>query len=155
MRGPWIVAGYYNDEKASAAAVDDEGWFRTGDVCAIDPDGYLRVTDRAKDVIKSGGEWISSIDIENAAMGHPEVAEAAVIGLPHPKWSERPLLIVVPKEGRSPTKEGLLEFLSGRVAKWMLPDDVVFADELPHTATGKLLKTKLRETYRDHRLPAA
>ncbi|HEX8168007.1 MAG TPA: 3-(methylthio)propionyl-CoA ligase [Beijerinckiaceae bacterium] len=154
VRGPWIVAGYYDDEKASKAAIDEEGWFRTGDVCAIDPDGYLRVTDRAKDVIKSGGEWISSIDIENAAMGHPEVAEAAVIGLPHPKWSERPLLIVVPKEGRTPTKESLLEFLSGRMAKWMLPDDVVFAEELPHTATGKLLKTRLRETYRDHRLPA-
>ena len=122
-------------------------------MCAIDPDGYLRITDRAKDVIKSGGEWISSIDVENAAMGHPDVAEAAVIGLPHPKWSERPLLIVVPKEGRRPTKEGLIAFLSGRMAKWMLPDDVVFAEELPHTATGKLLKTKLRETYRDHRLP--
>jgi acyl-CoA synthetase (AMP-forming)/AMP-acid ligase II len=153
VRGPWIVSGYFNDEKATKAAIDEEGWFRTGDVCAIDPDGYLRLTDRAKDVIKSGGEWISSIDVENAAMGHPDVAEAAVIGLPHPKWSERPLLIVVPKEGRSPTKEALIEFLSGRMAKWMLPDDVVFTDELPHTATGKLLKTKLRETYRAHRLP--
>jgi acyl-CoA synthetase (AMP-forming)/AMP-acid ligase II len=153
VRGPWIVSGYYNDLKATKAALDEEGWFRTGDVCSIDPDGYLRVTDRAKDVIKSGGEWISSIDVENAAMGHPDVAEAAVIGLPHPKWSERPLLIVVPKEGKSPTKESLIEFLSGRMAKWMLPDDVVFTDELPHTATGKLLKTKLREIYRDYQLP--
>jgi acyl-CoA synthetase (AMP-forming)/AMP-acid ligase II len=155
VRGPWIVAGYYKDDKATKAAIDEEGWFRTGDVCSIDPDGYLRVTDRAKDVIKSGGEWISSIDVENAAMGHPDVAEAAVIGLPHPKWSERPLLIVVPKEGTKPTNEALIEFLSGRMAKWMLPDDVVFTAELPHTATGKLLKTKLREIYRDHRLPAA
>jgi len=153
VRGPWIVSGYFNDDEATAAALDAEGWFRTGDMCAIDPDGYLRITDRAKDVIKSGGEWISSIDLENAAMGHPDVAEAAVIGLPHPKWSERPLLIVVPKEGKSPSKEGLLEYLAGRMAKWMLPDDIVFTEELPHTATGKLLKTKLRETYRDHRLP--
>ncbi|MFL5154325.1 MAG: 3-(methylthio)propionyl-CoA ligase [Microvirga sp.] len=152
VRGPWIVSGYFNDDEATAAALNAEGWFRTGDMCAIDPDGYLRITDRAKDVIKSGGEWISSIDLENAAMGHPDVAEAAVIGLPHPKWSERPLLIVVPKEGRRPTKEGLIAFLSGRMAKWMLPDDVVFTEELPHTATGKLLKTKLRETYREHRL---
>ena len=106
VRGPWIVSGYFNDDAASAAALDAEGWFRTGDMCAIDPDGYLRITDRAKDVIKSGGEWISSIDLENAAMGHPDVAEAAVIGLPHPKWSERPLLIVVPKEGRRPTQGG-------------------------------------------------
>ena len=102
VRGPWIVSGYFNDDEATAAALDADGWFRTGDMCAIDPDGYLRITDRAKDMIKSGGEWISSIDVENAAMGHPDVAEAAVIGLPHPKWSERPLLIVVPKEGRRP-----------------------------------------------------
>jgi acyl-CoA synthetase (AMP-forming)/AMP-acid ligase II len=155
VRGPWIISGYFKDEKATKAAFDAEGWFRTGDVCAIDPDGFLRITDRAKDVIKSGGEWISSIDIENAAMGHPEVAEAAVIGLPHPKWSERPLLIVVPKPGRQPSKDALIGFLSARMPKWMLPDDVVFTDELPHTATGKLLKTKLRETYRDHRLPAS
>jgi acyl-CoA synthetase (AMP-forming)/AMP-acid ligase II len=153
VRGPWIVSGYFADEKATRAAIDEEGWFRTGDMCAIDADGYLRLADRAKDVIKSGGEWISSIDVENAAMAHPDVAEAAVIGLPHPKWSERPLLIVVPKEGRRPTKQALIAFLSDRMAKWMLPDDVTFADELPHTATGKLLKTKLREIYRDYRLP--
>jgi fatty-acyl-CoA synthase len=155
VRGPWIISAYYKDEAASKAAFDDEGWFRTGDVCTIDPDGYLRITDRRKDVIKSGGEWISSIDVENAAMGHPDVAEAAVIGLPHPKWSERPLLVVVPKPGRQPSRDALLEFLSARMAKWMLPDDVVFTEELPHTATGKLLKTKLREIYKDHRLPTA
>jgi acyl-CoA synthetase (AMP-forming)/AMP-acid ligase II len=155
VRGPWIVAGYYDDVEATKAAIDAEGWFRTGDMCSIDPDGYLRVADRAKDVIKSGGEWISSIDLENATMGHPDVAEAAVIGLPHPKWSERPLLIVVPKEGRNPTKEALIEFLSGRMARWMLPDDVVFTQGLPHTATGKLLKTKLRDIYRGHQLPTA
>jgi fatty-acyl-CoA synthase len=124
-------------------------------VCTIDPDGYLRIMDRRKDVIKSGGEWISSIDVENAAMGHPDVAEAAVIGLPHPRWSERPLLIVVPKPGAQPSKDALLQFLSTKMAKWMLPDDVVFAEELPHTATGKLLKTKLREMYKEYRLPTA
>lgn len=152
VRGPWIISAYFNDDAASKAAFDREGWFRTGDVCAINPDGYLRITDRSKDVIKSGGEWISSIDLENAAMGHPDVAEAAVIGLPHPKWDERPLLIVVPKPDAKPTKEALLDYLSGRMPKWMVPDDVVFTQELPHTATGKLLKTKLRETYRDHQL---
>ena len=153
VRGPWIISGYFHDEQAGKGAFDAEGWFRTGDVAAIDPDGYLRITDRSKDVIKSGGEWISSIDIENAAMGHPDVAEAAVIGLPHPKWGERPLLIVVPKPGAAKDKQALLEALAGKMAKWMLPDDVVFADELPHTATGKLLKTKLREQYKEHRLP--
>jgi len=152
VRGPWIISGYFHDEQAGKRAFDAEGWFRTGDVAAIDPDGYLRITDRSKDVIKSGGEWISSIDIENAAMGHPDVAEAAVIGLPHPKWGERPLLIVVPKPGAAKDKQALLEALAGKMAKWMLPDDVVFADELPHTATGKLLKTKLREQYKEHRL---
>jgi fatty-acyl-CoA synthase len=155
VRGPWIISAYYKDEAASRAAFDEEGWFRTGDVCTIDPDGYLRITDRRKDVIKSGGEWISSIDVENAAMGHPDVAEAAVIGLPHPKWDERPLLIIVPKPGRQPSRDALLEFLAARMAKWMLPDDVVFTEELPHTATGKLLKTKLREIYKDYRLPTA
>ncbi|MDQ4061906.1 MAG: AMP-binding protein, partial [Pseudomonadota bacterium] len=153
VRGPWIISAYYKDEAASRAAFDSEGWFRTGDVCTIDPDGYLRITDRRKDVIKSGGEWISSIDLENAAMGHPDVAESAVIGLPHPKWGERPLLIVVPKSGKQPDKGALIGFLSTRMPKWMLPDDVVFTEELPHTATGKLLKTRLREIYKDYRLP--
>lgn len=155
VRGPWIVGGYYNDDQATAAAFDGEGWFRTGDVAAIDPDGYMQIVDRSKDVIKSGGEWISSIDVENAVMGHPEVAEAAVIGLPHPKWDERPLLIIVPKPACQPTKETVLAFLGDKIAKWQLPDDVVFVTELPHGATGKVLKTHLREQFRDHRLPTA
>ena len=155
VRGPWIVSGYYNDVAASEAAIDEEGWFRTGDVANIDGDGYLQLVDRHKDVIKSGGEWISSIDIENAAIGHAEVAEAAVIGVPHPKWAERPLLIVVPKQGKKPSKDSILEFLRDKVAKWALPDDVVFVEEIPHTATGKILKTKLRDQFRDYRLPGA
>ena len=155
VRGPWIVAGYFNDPPASKAAIDEEGWFRTGDVVTIDKDGFVQIVDRAKDVIKSGGEWISSIDVENAAVGHPDVAEAAVIGLPHPKWNERPLLIVVPKEGREPKKEAILDYLGGHIAKWQLPDEVVFIKEIPHTATGKILKTKLREMYKDFRLPGA
>jgi fatty-acyl-CoA synthase len=113
----------------------------------------MKITDRSKDVIKSGGEWISSIDLENLAVGHPDVAEAAVVAVPHAKWDERPLLIIVPKPGRTPTKEAVLDFMRRRIAKWWLPDDVVFVEELPHTATGKLLKTKLREAYRNHRLP--
>ena len=153
VRGPWIIGGYYNDDQATAAAFDAEGWFRTGDVSAIDPDGYMIIVDRSKDVIKSGGEWISSIDVENAAMGHPDVAEAAVIGLPHPKWDERPLLIIVPKAGRHPSKDEITAFLGDKIAKWQLPDDVVFVPEIPHGATGKVLKTRLREQFRDHRLP--
>ena len=153
VRGPGVIGGYFEDEAASSAAFDEEGWFRTGDVGTIDADGYLQVTDRRKDVIKSGGEWISSIDIENLAIGHPEIQEAAVIGLPHQKWGERPLLIAVPKEGKAPTREAVIEFISARVAKWMVPDDVVFVKELPHTATGKLLKTRLRQDFKDHTLP--
>ena len=155
VRGPWIIGAYYNDEAATVAAFDAEGWFRTGDVCTIDPDGYMIIVDRSKDVIKSGGEWISSIDLENAAMGHPEIAEAAVIGLPHPKWDERPLLVVVPKPGCQPSKEGISAFLGDKIARWQLPDDVVFVPELPHGATGKVLKTRLREQFRDYRLPTA
>ena len=132
---------------------DDEGFFGTGDVATIDPDGYVQLVDRAKDVIKSGGEWISSIDVENAAMGCPGVAEAAIIGVAHPVWQERPLLIVVRRPGATLDKAAVLEYLAARIAKWWLPDDVVFVDELPHTATGKLLKTKLREQYRDYQLP--
>ena len=130
-----------------------DGFFPTGDVATIDPDGYLQLVDRAKDVIKSGGEWVSSIDLENAATGHPAVAEAAVIGVPHPKWQERPLLLVVLRKGQSATREEILDYLAGEVAKWWLPDDVVFVDELPHTATGKILKLELRRQYRDHQLP--
>jgi fatty-acyl-CoA synthase len=115
----------------------------------------MQVTDRAKDVIKSGGEWISSIDIENAAVGHPDIAEAAVIGLPHPRWGERPLLVVVPKAGREPRKDAVLCYLGDKLAKWQIPDDVVLVPEIPHTATGKILKTKLREMFRDHALPGS
>jgi fatty-acyl-CoA synthase len=153
LRGPWIASGYYRGE--GGEKLDAEGFFPTGDVATIDPDGYLQLVDRAKDVIKSGGEWVSSIDLENAAMGHPAVAEAAVIGVPHPKWQERPLLLVVRRKGADATREELLDHLAGEVAKWWLPDDVVFVDELPHTATGKVLKLELRRQYRDHRLPTA
>jgi 3-(methylthio)propionyl---CoA ligase len=155
VRGPWIVAGYYNDEPATKAALDSEGWFKTGDVVVIDPEGYIQIVDRSKDVIKSGGEWISSIDVENAMMAHPDVAEAAVIGLPHPKWDERPLLIVVKKQGRDPQATELLNFLSDKLAKWQLPDEVVFVPEIPHGGTGKILKTRLREMFKEHRLPTA
>ena len=153
VRGPWIASSYFKGEGGDK--LDAEGFFPTGDVATIDPDGYLQLVDRAKDVIKSGGEWVSSIDLENAAMGHPAVAEAAVIGVPHPKWQERPLLIAVLRKGQSATRDDLLDHLAGEVAKWWLPEDVVFVDELPHTATGKVLKLKLREQYRDHTLPEA
>jgi fatty-acyl-CoA synthase len=122
-------------------------------VATIDPDGFLQLVDRAKDVIKSGGEWISSIDVENVAMGHPGVAEAAIIGVAHPKWQERPLLLIVKRPTVEITRESVLDYLSSRIAKWWLPDDVIFVNELPHTATGKILKAKLREQYRDHVLP--
>jgi YD repeat-containing protein len=153
VRGPWIVSGYYEDAEATAAAVDDDGWFHTGDVVTIDPDGYMQIMDRRKDVIKSGGEWISSIDLENAAIAHPDVAEAAVVAVPHPRWAERPLLIVTPRPNRVPQRTDLLAFLAERFARWMLPDDVVVLEELPHTATGKVMKTRLREMFRDHPLP--
>ena len=153
VRGPWVAAGYYRIGKTDA--FDEEGWFSTGDVATLDADGYMRITDRSKDVIKSGGEWISSIDLENIAVGHPEVAEAAVVGVPHPKWDERPLLLVVRRKGSSLSKEDLLAFFDGKIAKWWMPDDVVFVEELPHTATGKLLKTKLREDFAGYRLPTA
>jgi fatty-acyl-CoA synthase len=152
VRGPWVIRQYF---KSEIPAVDAEGWFTTGDVAKIFPDGSLQITDRAKDVIKSGGEWISSIDLENAAVAHPEVREAAVIGVPHPRWQERPLLLIVPRPGAAPTREGVLAFLADRVARWWLPDDVLVVPELPHTATGKLLKTVLRETYRNHLSGAA
>jgi 3-(methylthio)propionyl---CoA ligase len=153
VRGPWIVSGYFADEEATAAAVEPDGWFHTGDVASIDPDGYLQIADRRKDVIKSGGEWISTIDLENAVMAHPDVAEAAVIAVPHPRWSERPLLVVTPRPGKRPPREALLALLAERFPRWMLPDDVVTLDEMPHTATGKVMKTRLREMYREHKLP--
>ncbi|MCP5295969.1 MAG: fatty-acid--CoA ligase [Zoogloeaceae bacterium] len=152
VRGPWIVSGYFKGEGGNV--LREDGWFPTGDVATLDPDGYMQITDRSKDVIKSGGEWISSIDLENTAVAHPAVAEAAVIGVAHPKWDERPLLIVVKKAGEDVTREQLLDFMRDKIAKWWLPDDVVFVDTLPHTATGKLLKTKLREDFRDYTLPA-
>jgi acyl-CoA synthetase (AMP-forming)/AMP-acid ligase II len=152
VRGPAVAKAYYRRDED---ILDDRGFFDTGDVATIDPHGYMQITDRAKDVIKSGGEWISSIDLENLAVGHPDVAEAAVIGIHHPKWDERPLLVVVPKEGRSPTKEDLLAFMQGRIAKWWLPDDVVLVEQIPHTATGKIQKTALRDRFREYRFPTS
>jgi fatty-acyl-CoA synthase len=153
VRGPWIISGYFEDEEASCAAVQADGWLHTGDVAAIDADGYMQIVDRSKDVIKSGGEWISSIDLENAALAHDDVAEAAVIAVPHPRWGERPLLIVAPRPGRLPDRNDLIALLAHQFPRWMLPDDVVTVPELPHTATGKLMKTRLREMFRDHKLP--
>jgi fatty-acyl-CoA synthase len=153
VKGPAVVRRYFRREDEEI--LDEEGFFDTGDVATLDPNGYMRITDRSKDVIKSGGEWISSIDLENLAVGHPAVAEAAVIGIAHPKWDERPLLIVVPKPGQEPKKDELLEFLRPRIAKWWMPDDVVMVPEIPHTATGKILKTALREQFKDYRLPTA
>jgi fatty-acyl-CoA synthase len=153
VRGPWIVSGYFEDPEASAAAIEKDGWFHTGDVATIDPDGYMQIMDRRKDVIKSGGEWISSIDLENVAVAHADVAEAAVIAVPHPRWAERPLLIVTPRAHRRPERDDLLAFLAQHFSRWMLPDDVVVLEELPHTATGKVMKTRLREMFYDHKLP--
>lgn len=152
VRGPWVLNSYYKGDGGNPLR---DGWFPTGDVATLDADGYMQITDRSKDVIKSGGEWISSIDIENLAVAHPAVMEAAVIGVAHPKWDERPLLLVIKKKGMDVTREEMLEFMKDKIAKWWLPDDVVFVDSLPHTATGKLLKTKLREDFRDHKLPSA
>jgi fatty-acyl-CoA synthase len=150
VRGPWIATGYFKGEGGSPLR---DGWFPTGDVATIDADGYMQITDRSKDVIKSGGEWISSIDLENIAVAHPAIAEAAAISAAHPKWDERPLIVAVKKPGATVTREELLAFYEGKVAKWWIPDDVVFVEQLPHTATGKLLKTKLRQDFKDHKLP--
>ncbi len=152
VRGHWIVSGYFKGEGGDPL---QGGWFPTGDVATIDADGFVQITDRSKDVIKSGGEWISSIDVENIAMAHPAVAMAACIALPHPKWDERPLLVVVKKPGRDVTRDELLAFYEGKVAKWQVPDDVVFVDSIPLGATGKMQKMKLREQFRGHRLPTA
>ncbi|PSJ62470.1 long-chain-fatty-acid--CoA ligase [Kumtagia ephedrae] len=151
VRGPAVAAAYYGGD--GKEQFDEDGWFDTGDVAHIDACGYMQVTDRAKDVIKSGGEWISSIDLENLAVGHPDVAEAAVIGVRHSRWDERPLLVVVRKPGKEPEKADILAFMDGKVAKWWMPDEVVFVDEIPHTAAGKIRKTALREQFRDFRLP--
>ena len=152
VRGPWVVHRYF---KAEEPAVDAQGWFDTGDVSVMHPDGTMQITDRAKDVIKSGGEWISSVELENAAVGCPGVAEAAAIGVHHPKWDERPLLLVVRKPGSAVSEADIRAHLAGAVAKWWLPDAIVFVDDLPHTATGKLLKTALRERFKDYRLEEA
>jgi fatty-acyl-CoA synthase len=153
VRGPAIASSYYGG--AGQEQFDDNGWFDTGDVAHLDPNGYMQITDRAKDVIKSGGEWISSIDLENLAVAHPDVAEAAVIGVAHPRWDERPLLVVVRKPGKEPSKSDILGFLDGKVAKWWMPDDVAFVTEIPHTATGKIQKSTLREQFKAYQLPTA
>jgi fatty-acyl-CoA synthase len=152
VRGPAVARAYYRDP---TPILDDQGFFDTGDVSTMDPQGYMQITDRSKDVIKSGGEWISSIDLENLAVGHPKVAEAAVIGVKHPKWDERPLLIIVLKKDQAATKQDILGFMEGKIAKWWMPDDVTFVPEIPHTATGKILKTELRERFKDYTLPTA
>ncbi|MCR5865114.1 3-(methylthio)propionyl-CoA ligase [Aquincola sp. J276] len=156
VRGHWVIDRYYRSDASPLVQVPgrDGQWFPTGDVAAIDEDAYMQITDRSKDVIKSGGEWISSIELENIAMAHPAVHEAAVIACAHPKWDERPLLVVVRKPGAEVTREEVLGFFEGRIAKWQIPDDVAFVDELPHTATGKLQKLKLREQFRGHKLPS-
>ncbi len=151
VKGPWVVREYFKGEGGDPLV---DGWFPTGDVATIDPDGYMQITDRSKDVIKSGGEWISSIDIENIAMSHPAVAMAACIGVAHPKWDERPIIAVVKKAAVAVSRDELIAFFDGKTAKWQVPDDVVFVDAIPLGATGKMLKTKLREQLKDYRLPA-
>jgi fatty-acyl-CoA synthase len=151
VRGPSVARAYFKEE---TGVLDANGYFDTGDVATLDPYGYMQITDRSKDVIKSGGEWISSIDLENLAVGHPKVAEAAVIGVRHPKWDERPLLVIVLKEGQSATKDEMLAFFDGKIAKWWKPDDVAFVSEIPHTATGKIQKTALREQFKNYAFPA-
>ena len=152
VRGPWIISSYFKDEGGDVLV---DGWFPTGDVATINADGYMQITDRSKDVIKSGGEWIGTIDLENIAMSHPAVLQAACIGVAHPKWDERPLLLVVKKPGAEVTREALLAFYEGKIAKFWTPDDIAFIDALPIGATGKILKNKLREQFRDHVLPTA
>ena len=152
VRGPWVIEAYFKNEGGD---VLEHGWFPTGDVAVIDEEGYMQITDRSKDVIKSGGEWIGSIDLENIAVAHTAVLQAACIGVFHPKWDERPLLVVVKKPGMDVTRDELLKFYDGKIAKWWTPDDVLFADSLPLGATGKILKNKIRETYRDYKLPTA
>lgn len=155
VRGNTVVSGYYHNEEASASAMDAQGWFGTGDVASISPDGFLTITDRAKDLIKSGGEWISSIDVENMAMAHPGIANCAVIAVPHPKWDERPLLVAVAAGDTPPSNEEVRAHLEGGLAKWQLPDDIVWVDDLPLTATGKVSKLTLRQRFADHKLPEA
>jgi len=156
VRGPAVARSYFKGEggrNGTDSIVDKDGWFDTGDVATLDELGFMQITDRAKDVIKSGGEWISSIDIENIAVGHPAVANAAAIGLPHPKWDERPLLIIELKPGQSASKDDILRYLDGKIAKWWTPDDVVFTDKIPLGATGKINKLALRDQFKSHKLP--
>jgi fatty-acyl-CoA synthase len=150
VRGPAVSGAYYKDD---SSILDADGWFDTGDIATIDELGFMQITDRAKDVIKSGGEWISSIEVENEAVGCPGVAEAAVIGLPHPKWGERPLLVVVPEPEADITRENVLAFLDGKIVKWWMPDDVIFVEKIPHTATGKIQKMEIRKQFADYRWP--
>jgi fatty-acyl-CoA synthase len=152
VRGPAIAKGYFKCE--SDKILSKDGFFDTGDVATIDEQGFMQITDRSKDVIKSGGEWISSIELENLAVCHAEVQEAAVIGVDHPKWDERPLLIVVRKQGSKLEKQAILDYMKGKIAKWWMPDDVAFIDEIPHTAAGKINKRGLREMFKDYKLPA-
>ena len=148
VRGPWVCSAYCGD--APNSALDAEGWFSTGDIATIDPDGFMEITDRAKDVIKSGGEWISSVQLENIAVGHPDVAEAAIIAARHPKWDERPLLILTAKPGREIDPATVMNVFDGKIATWWKPDEVLVLPELPHTATGKVHKMILRDKYKDH-----
>jgi fatty-acyl-CoA synthase len=152
VRGATVVSGYFNNPEASARQIDEEGWFGTGDVAKITPDRWLVIVDRTKDLVKSGGEWISSIDVENAALSCKGIANCAVIGVPHPKWHERPLLVVVKAPGANPTKAEILDVLGSKIAKWQLPDDVVFVEALPMTATGKISKKDLRARFAAHKL---
>jgi fatty-acyl-CoA synthase len=152
VRGPWVISSYFKHE---GGEVLDRGWFPTGDVATIDEDGFMQITDRSKDVIKSGGEWIGTIDLENIAVAHPAVMQAACIGIRHPKWDERPLLVVVCRPGMEVSREELLGFFEGKIAKWWMPDDVVFVEALPVGGTGKIQKNKLREQFKDYQLPTA
>jgi fatty-acyl-CoA synthase len=152
VRGPWVTGGYFKGE--GGQIVDEDGWFDTGDVATLDPEGFMQITDRSKDLIKSGGEWISSIELENVAVGHSDIQEAAVIGMPHDKWGERPVVVAIRREGSALSREDLLAFMSDKVAKWSIPDDVVFVEELPHTATGKLSKLNIRKQFADYKWPS-
>jgi len=153
VAGPWVVRDYYN-HPGSRESFAEDGWLRTGDVAVVDGEGYIRLVDRTKDLVKSGGEWISSVELENEIMAHPNVAEAAVIGVPHPKWDERPVACVVVKPGEQLTKDEIMDFIRPKVAKWWLPDDIIFIDEVPKTSVGKFSKKDLRERFKDYVLPS-
>ena len=154
VRGPWVLSQYFDNPNATRMSFDEKGWFRTGDVATVDPDGFVQIVDRTKDLIKSGGEWISSIEIEATVLGHPDIAEAGVIGIADARWGERPLLIVVAKPGREPTRAQIRGFLEARLPKLSLPDDIEFVEQLPRNATGKVLKTELRQTFKNYQRAA-